>query len=204
MDAPTAPASTRRRLNPEVRRDSILDAAAALVMGEGLTAVTMERVARDAGVSKALVYTYYPGRDELLGALLLREYEAFQRESRAAAAGVEGIEALIRVTTRAYLLHVAERGPLIRRLVIEPSIAAHLQGAEEQGRNTTSAFFAKALSREYGLPPARAEMAVQMLMGLTGAAGDYLAAHDADLDDVLDNVAAMLLAALDSFAKRQR
>lgn len=189
----------RRRLHPLVRRELILDSAAALVMGEGLTAVSMERIARDAGVSKALVYSYFPGRDELLGALLLREYESFQRESRAAAAKVDGIEALVRATTRAYLAHVAARGALIRRLVIEPNIAAHLQNAEAAGRTTTSAFFAKALAQEYGIEKRRAEMLVQILLGLSGAAGDYLAANQSDIDEMTDHVAGMVMAVLERY-----
>jgi TetR/AcrR family transcriptional regulator, fatty acid biosynthesis regulator len=192
----------RRRLDPVVRRELILDAAAALVMGEGLTAVSMERIARDAGVSKALVYSYFPGRDELMGALLLREYEAFQRESREAAAKVEGIESLVRATTRSYLTHVAARGALVRRLVIEPNIAVHLQNAEEAGRMTTSVFFAKALSKEYGIGKAQATMLVQMLLGLTGSAGDYLAAHNSDIDEITEHVTTMVLAALEPYRQR--
>ena len=52
--APAKPSS--RRLNPEVRRNMILDTTAALIAKDGISAVSMERVGREAGVSKALVY----------------------------------------------------------------------------------------------------------------------------------------------------
>ena len=61
----------RTRLSPEVRRDQLLDAAAAVIAGEGTQAMTMERIAEGAGVSKALVYRYFANRS----ALLLELYE---------------------------------------------------------------------------------------------------------------------------------
>ena len=69
----TDPQRKRTRLAPEARREQILDEAARLTLEEGLYAVSMERLARDVGVSKGLVYNYYPTRDALLAALLHRE-----------------------------------------------------------------------------------------------------------------------------------
>ena len=68
--------SKRRRLSPEVRQNLILDVAADIVVADGVSAVSMELVGREAGVSKALVYSYFPNRIDLLGALLRREYQA--------------------------------------------------------------------------------------------------------------------------------
>ena len=56
----------RKRLAPEERQSSILDHAAEIVAAEGLAAVTMDRVAKAAGVSKSLVYVYFPSTTELL------------------------------------------------------------------------------------------------------------------------------------------
>ena len=46
-----------------------------LVVEEGLAALTMERLAREVGISKALVYNYYASRETLLEALLQREQD---------------------------------------------------------------------------------------------------------------------------------
>jgi AcrR family transcriptional regulator len=53
----------RRRLDPQVRRDLILDEAARIVAEEGVSTVSMERLGREAGISKALVYNYFPSRN---------------------------------------------------------------------------------------------------------------------------------------------
>ena len=160
----------RRRLSPEMRREQILDEAAKIVLAEGVSAVSMERLGREAGVSKALVYAYYPNRTDLLSALLLREYRHFQAHSRHLLAQVEGFEAIVRATTAAWLDHVAERGPLIARLTSEPDIARAIGPVDAEGRQLTATYFGKQISAEYGLKPARARVVAELLMGLTGSA----------------------------------
>jgi TetR/AcrR family transcriptional regulator, fatty acid biosynthesis regulator len=188
----------RQRLAPDVRRNLILDATAALVIAEGLTAVTMERIAREALVSKALVYSYFSNQTTLLSALLLREYRAFQKVARAEASKVSGLEPLVRATTRAYLDHIATRGALIQRLMREPAIAESLKELEAAARPVTAAFFAEQMTRERGINPDKALLASQFLMGLSGAAGDYLAESGAEVDAIEPLVIAMIMASLDA------
>lgn len=194
----------RRRLDPQVRRDLILDEAARIVADEGVSAVSMERMGREAGVSKALVYNYFPSRNALLSELLIREYRRFQAEARQMAVGARGeLEEVIRVTTRAYLRHVAERGMLIQRLMNEPAVAAAIRTIDREGRQLTVAFFARGIAERYGLDPGEAATVADILMGLTGAAGDYLSRNDADPAYVENLVVAMITAALERVAARQ-
>jgi TetR/AcrR family transcriptional regulator, fatty acid biosynthesis regulator len=188
--------NARRRLDPDVRRNLILDAAARIVLSDGLTAISMERIAREAGVSKALVYSYFGNQTALLSGLLLREYRAFQKEARAAAQAVIGLEAVVRATTRAYLDHVAARGSLLQRLMMEPAIASVLKELEVANRPVTAAFFAEQIAGERGVDPKTALLASQLLMGLTGAAGDYLAETGADPATLEPLVVAMIMASL--------
>jgi AcrR family transcriptional regulator len=60
---------TRRRLSPEQRRDELLAAAAALVLDEGIDALSLEVVAERAGCSRNLAYTYFPNQAALIEAL---------------------------------------------------------------------------------------------------------------------------------------
>lgn len=71
-----------RKVSPE-RRQRILDAARFLILRQGLKVTTMEAVAREAGVAKPTLYSYFPDRDavfyaivEDLGADLIRDFEA--------------------------------------------------------------------------------------------------------------------------------
>lgn len=194
--ATTAAPRTRRRLAPDVRRDLILDEAARIVVADGVSGVSMERLGREVGVSKALVYAYFAGRTELLSALLRREYQRFQEQGQTAAADIDDFAELVRVTTRAYLAHVAERGVLIQRLMNEPAVATAIRPVDADGRQLTVRYFARAMSRAHAIDRDRAATAADLLMGLTGAAGDYLFRTGADLHAVEDIVVTMILAAV--------
>lgn len=193
----------RRRLDPQVRRDLILDEAARIVAEEGVSTVSMERLGREAGISKALVYNYFPSRNALLCDLLVREYRHFQAEARQAKEGVNDFESLVRVTTRAYLRHVAERGMLIQRLMNEPAVASAIRSVDAEGRQLTVAFFANEIAKSYHLEAAVAAMAADLLMGLTGAAGDYLSRTGSDVQTVEDIVVDMIKAALARLAEQR-
>ena len=192
---------TRRRLEPHVRRDLILDEAARIVAEEGVSAVNMERLGREAVISKALVYNYFPSRQVLLSELLVREYRRFQTVARRAATGIDDFETLVRVTTRAYLDHVAQRGILIQRLINEPAVAAAVRGLDSEGRQHTASFFAARITKKFAIAPDRAATASDLLMGLTGAAGDYLARSGADADAIETMVVDMIMSALTGLAK---
>lgn len=64
------------RLAPEVRRTQLLDVTLDLITEEGFAAVTVEAVARRAGVTRPVIYDQFGDLDGLLVALLDREEEA--------------------------------------------------------------------------------------------------------------------------------
>ncbi|WP_404343989.1 TetR/AcrR family transcriptional regulator [Vreelandella venusta] len=55
------------------KRDAMMDAAACLFFRNGLEAVTMEAVAREAGVSKVTVYGHFASKEALFGSVIRRE-----------------------------------------------------------------------------------------------------------------------------------
>jgi TetR/AcrR family transcriptional regulator len=59
----------RRREEKERRRDEILAAAVHVAGTAGLDALTMDQVARQARLSRALIYVYFTDKDDLLFAL---------------------------------------------------------------------------------------------------------------------------------------
>ena len=56
--------------------NSILAAALACYVRDGVAATGMKEVAAEAGVARSTLYRYYPGRDELLVATVKREMES--------------------------------------------------------------------------------------------------------------------------------
>ena len=68
------------RVPIEVRREQLLDAALAIIHRDGYAAVSVEAIAREAGVTRPVVYGAYDGLGPLLTALLDREQvKAFAR-----------------------------------------------------------------------------------------------------------------------------
>src|SRR3954463_880823 len=61
------------RMSADERREQLLDATKAIVARDGFHAVSIEAVAREAGVSRPIVYGHFDARPGLLEALVDRE-----------------------------------------------------------------------------------------------------------------------------------
>ncbi|HEY2700829.1 MAG TPA: helix-turn-helix domain-containing protein [Pseudonocardiaceae bacterium] len=66
------PGVARRRLKPEERRNELLDVGAEFFAARPYDEVLMEDIAARAGVSRALLYRYFPGKRELFAAIYQR------------------------------------------------------------------------------------------------------------------------------------
>jgi AcrR family transcriptional regulator len=163
-----------RRLDPEVRKHMILDQAAILVTTEGVSAVTMDRVGREAGVSKPLVYAYFQNVTTLLQELLLRDQRRLWEAQTIAVSEAKDFDDLIRLTTRTYLIHVEKSGMQIQRLMSEPSVAAVFEKQEQERRQRVVDFLAKEMARTLDVPRDIANLVTELSMGMTGAAGELI------------------------------
>jgi len=82
------PISTSRsagRTEPRGKAETILAAAEQAFLADGFGAVSMDRIARGAGVSKATVYAHFAGKEELFGAVIAglsrRRFGGFSAEA---------------------------------------------------------------------------------------------------------------------------
>lgn len=101
-------------------RHRILEAAFDDVAERGLSGSRVERIADRAGVSRQTVYRYFPSRDDLLTALLLREEERLLDTVRAAVTATRGLEDAVEDALRT-ALWAAREHPLLERLLrLEP------------------------------------------------------------------------------------
>ena len=67
--------ATRRALardDPRGKAEAVLAAAERAFLAAGFGAVTMDAIAREAGVSKATVYAHYSSKEALFGAVVAR------------------------------------------------------------------------------------------------------------------------------------
>lgn len=66
------PVAARRLEEKERRRSEILDAAERVAGATGLESLTMDQVARDARLSRGLLYVYFADRDDLIAGICER------------------------------------------------------------------------------------------------------------------------------------
>ncbi|WP_291207974.1 TetR/AcrR family transcriptional regulator [Hyphomonas sp.] len=191
----------RTRLAPEVRRELILDHAAALIREQGVSALNMDKLGREAGVSKPLVYNYFPNRIELLKALLLREVERNRQNNLELAGSHKSMDAMVRATSRAMLEYVREKGIIIQQLMLEPDVAEVLRDIDAQHHQMYVDYLSKRLVREYGIPRQIAEPAIDIGLGLSSAAGAYFDQHPDDIDFVEDLLVTMIMGSLQAVSK---
>ena len=67
----------RKEASPNSKAESILAGAKRAFLAAGFGAVSMDTIAREAGVSKATVYAHFAGKEELFGAFIERECERY-------------------------------------------------------------------------------------------------------------------------------
>ncbi len=199
----TAPEGLRRtRLPPEVRRSRILDEAAKLIIEQGLSAVSMETVGRICGISKALVYNYFPSRDQLLAALLQREQNELRDRGMRTALQASSFADLIRQTTRVYLEQTRQRGALTQALLSDPSVARLMEEENRNERDRTIRYFVREGKREYNLTLPIAIAVVDMLMAITDQAGQQTASGSLDIDTAEEICVALITGGLERLSER--
>lgn len=96
----------RRPAGPKSKRERVVSAAAKLFLGEGYGTTGMDAIAKEAGVSKATVYSYYEDKATLFADVMLRMCEDL---------GGHDVEALVHESPDATLKAVALFG--VRRLL---------------------------------------------------------------------------------------
>lgn len=103
-----------KRLTPGERREQILAVAAEHLARHGHDGGSVSAIAAEAGVTRALVHHYFPGKDALLEAVLRRESEALLRATDLdpAATPRQNVERAV----GAYLDHFAAAAGSLREL----------------------------------------------------------------------------------------
>ncbi|MBD0273866.1 MAG: TetR/AcrR family transcriptional regulator [Acetobacteraceae bacterium] len=118
---PVAGEAPRRSSKPR----AILDAAGELFLAQGFAAVSMDAVARQAGVSKATLYAYFPGKDALFAAIVAERCDRMAAEASALAGHGDGPEATLRRLCKTVLgFLVAPSTLAIHRIVQAESVRA--------------------------------------------------------------------------------
>jgi TetR/AcrR family transcriptional regulator, fatty acid biosynthesis regulator len=188
----TKAAQTRQRLSPEKRRTLILDHTAVMVARDGVASLSIEAIGKEAGISKSLVYAYFPNLTELLRALYQREMRRLRRRQAQAAGSAETFEGLVRSVTHVYLGYINERGLIIERLQAEPSVSA-VHDPTEFGREAAVDYLTEIVIAHFDLPRETARAATDISFGLPASAGSYLHRHHVELAALEDLTVTMII-----------
>jgi AcrR family transcriptional regulator len=129
--AETMTLETKARMDRDVRREAILDAAAEVFMDVGFAAASMSMIAARVGGSKGTLYNYFKNKEELFQAYV-RRHCAWQQE--AILSGFlnpgEDLRTVLQRTGRT-LLEVALSGIGLRNLIL---VVSEAHRAPEIGR----------------------------------------------------------------------
>jgi AcrR family transcriptional regulator len=147
------------RLPPEQRREQLLDAALQIIARDGYAGVSIEAIAREAGVTRPVVYSVYDSLGPLLHALLARQEERALAQLMAvipAEADLTQPDALLLLVVRR-LVEVVGGDPLTWRPILlapegtPPAVRARIAADREVVRARVEDLVRAALTRRPGL-----------------------------------------------------
>lgn len=161
------------RMPPAERREQLLDAALEVIDERGYGGVSMEAIARAAGVTKPVVYDLFGNRGELLMALLERE------EARALAQLAEAMptepaadpDELVVAGFRSLLGSVVAN-PATWRLIVLPAestpevVREHVEAGRDQVRERIQQLLEWGIEERGGPAEVDVELAAQGLVAL--------------------------------------
>ncbi|HTE41827.1 MAG TPA: TetR/AcrR family transcriptional regulator [Steroidobacteraceae bacterium] len=182
-----APVTQRaRRMSPTARRDQILDSAVDLIVARGLTACTLENVAKQAGISKPLIYRYFPKRPDLLKALLEREHSYVRGHGLDSLSMDTDLEQVVSNATQRVLEYLYERGPIMRLIASDRSVAALHEDRDRDERTVLIEQFTKRCVQALGLPVDIALICAVMTVNAPLLSARILKRRNIDADRVAD------------------
>jgi TetR/AcrR family transcriptional regulator, mexJK operon transcriptional repressor len=111
--------SVRNEGPPGGKAESILAAAKRTFLSSGFGAVSMDTIAREAGVSKATVYAHFAGKEDLFGAVIGRECEHYLASFSAGALDPRDVRGSLTVLGSRFLeLVLSPDGIALHRIIL--------------------------------------------------------------------------------------
>jgi AcrR family transcriptional regulator len=164
---------TRRRLKGHERREQLLTVSIELAEAEGLNALTMERVASRADISKPVLYSHFKNRGDLLLAILTQYWEDIDSRVRArleaAVTPLDQVDALI----EGYFDAVAEAGPVLHQLLVDTSQEPEVERARRARHEAAERAWSSVYKKNWKLDAEVAEVLAALLRGALESAASY-------------------------------
>lgn len=157
-----------KRMSKALRRGRLLEAAYAIVRSDGTDALTLARVAEEAGVTKPIAYEHFGTRAGLLMALY-RDYDERQTQAMRAALKTGGrtVEDVAAILSAAWIDCAVSAGPELG------AITAALSGTDEMEallQSCRQSFINECLAAFAPFTGAADQLAPAAFVGVIGAA----------------------------------
>jgi AcrR family transcriptional regulator len=182
-----------RRLDVDERRRQLLERGAELFTSHRYDELSMSRIAAEVGISKSLLYHYFPSKQAFFEATL----EAWAEELRGRTEPDPDLPPLEQLSASlgAFLGLIEENSVAYRNLMSSASSAPEIADLIEGVRRQTAA---RILAGIYpGDPPPKARAAVGgWLWFMDGACLDWIEHRDIDRDELRDLLLGTLMGAL--------
>ncbi len=179
-------AKRAKRMAPAARRQQIIQAAVELIVSTGHSGCTLEQVADAAGISKPLIYKYFPKRDDLVKALLEQEFAELHGRGLNTIPKKVPFDRVVRATVERALHYYHDRGPILRLLSADPAVVDLSRTANRSSWSDTSRYFIDRAVDQFKIPKDVAMIAVTMVINAPIHSMPYLRRRNVDIDHTVE------------------
>jgi AcrR family transcriptional regulator len=202
MDNAISTRGKRTRLSPDVRRGQIVDAAASVLLEQGYLPLPTERLAEHAGVSKALVYAYFPTQYDLANAVLDRRFAALTAAGIEAASLGKPLREAALEAARIYFEDVAEHGPQIHVVLRDQFMRGHLDARLAALRDRVVRNLARAARQSLHMTARETVAAINMIITIPEQAGSLAHGGEMERDRARELCAQLIASSVDALTPR--
>ena len=182
-----------RRLDVDERRRQLLERGAELFTSHPYEELSMSKIAKEVGISKALLYHYFPSKQAYFEATLSAWAEQL-RERTEPDPDLPPVEQL-KSSVDAFLALVEENAVAYRNLMQSATGVPEIRGLIEEVRRKTVQRILEGLYPQE--PPPKARTAVSgWLWFMDGACLNWIEYRDIERDDLRDLLLGVLMGAL--------
>jgi AcrR family transcriptional regulator len=185
-----------RRLDVDERRAQLLEVGTELFTTHSFEELSMARIAKEAGISKGLMYHYFPSKEEFFKAALA-EGAAELAQLTAPDESLPPLEQ-VRASTRAFVTWIGDRGAAYMKLLQSVGAVPELRETMTAIRDFTSARIIDGLVPEAERTPAKRSAVRAWLWFMDGVLLDWIEHHDRDAAAVTDQLVDSLTALLET------
>jgi AcrR family transcriptional regulator len=182
------------RLDVDERRAQLLEVGTDLFTKHSFEELSMARIAREAGISKALLYHYFPSKEEFFKAALA-DAAAELAQRTAPDESLAPLEQ-VRASTKEFVEWIGERGDAYSKLLQSVGAVPELRETMTAIRDVTSARIIDGLVPDP--TPAKRAAVRAWLWFMDGVLLDWIEHRDRDADAVADQLTDSLVALLDA------